>query len=136
MPTSIPNRVLRFGVFELDQWSGELRKHGVRIKLQEQPFQILALLLHHPGEMVSREDIRHKLWPENTFVDFDNAISSAVRKLREALGDSAENPRFIETVARHGYRFIASVSSKEEEPDVAPAQSGPLSSRQLDRARR
>lgn len=135
MPTSVPNRVLRFGVFELDQWSGELRKHGVRIKLQEQPFQILALLLHHPGELVSREAIRNKLWPEDTFVDFDNAISSAVRKLREALGDSAENPRFIETVARHGYRFTASVSSKEEGPDVEAAQPGPLSSRQLDRAR-
>src|SRR5215471_7776517 len=96
--------VIRFGLFELDPRAGELRKSGIRIKLQDQPFQILLLLLEHPGEIVTREEIQKRLWPENTYVDFDNAINSAVRKLREALGDSPENPRFVETLARRGYR--------------------------------
>lgn len=100
--------IFQFGTFELNKRSGELRKNGARIKVQEQPFQILVLLLEHPGEIVGREEIRSRLWPDNTFVDFDNAISSAVRKLREALNDNADTPRFIETVARRGYRFIGS----------------------------
>ncbi|HEY3458725.1 MAG TPA: winged helix-turn-helix domain-containing protein [Bryobacteraceae bacterium] len=103
-------RTFQFGAFEVNEPAGELRKHGVRIKVQEQPFQILLLLLNRPGEIVGREEIRSRLWPEDTYVDFDNAISSAVRKLREALGDSAENPRFVETLARRGYRFVAPVS--------------------------
>jgi Tol biopolymer transport system component/DNA-binding winged helix-turn-helix (wHTH) protein len=106
--------VYRFGVFELHAQSGELRKHGVRIKLQDQPRQILLLLLEHAGDVVTREQIQQHLWPDNTFVDFDNAINSAVRKLRDALGDTAENPRFIETLARRGYRFVAPVSSEPE----------------------
>jgi DNA-binding winged helix-turn-helix (wHTH) protein len=97
----------RFGIFELDLQSGELRKLGVKLKLQDQPLEVLVLLLERAGQAVTREDIQKRLWPENTFVDFDNAINSAVRKLRDALGDSAENPRFIETLARRGYRFIA-----------------------------
>ena len=101
----------RFGVFELDASRGILRKHGIRIKLQDQPQQILLLLLEHPGEVVTREQIQKRLWPDNTFVDFDNAINSAVRKLRETLGDSAENPRFVETLARRGYRLIVPVST-------------------------
>jgi Tol biopolymer transport system component/DNA-binding winged helix-turn-helix (wHTH) protein len=100
----------QFGVFQLDPRSGELRKHGVRLKLQDQPLRILTLLLEHAGEVVAREDIQRRLWADNTYVDFDNAINSAVRKLREALADSPENPRFIETVTRRGYRFIAPVS--------------------------
>jgi Tol biopolymer transport system component/DNA-binding winged helix-turn-helix (wHTH) protein len=102
--------VYSFGAFELDARSGELRKHGIRIKLQDQPRQILLLLLEQPRDIATREQIQKRLWPEDTFVDFDNAINSAVRKLRDALGDSAENPRFVETLARRGYRFVAPVS--------------------------
>jgi TolB-like protein/DNA-binding winged helix-turn-helix (wHTH) protein/Flp pilus assembly protein TadD len=100
---------LRFGVFELDLRAGELRKHGLRVRLQEQPFQILALLLEHPGEVVTREELQKKLWPADTFVDFDHGLNKAISKIREALGDSAESPRFVETVARRGYRFLAEV---------------------------
>jgi DNA-binding winged helix-turn-helix (wHTH) protein len=99
----------QFGAFEFNPRTRELRKHGVRIKLQEQPLQVLTLLLEHPGEVVTREEIQKRLWPEGTYVDFDNAINNAVRKLREALSDSPENPRFVETLARRGYRFIAPV---------------------------
>jgi DNA-binding winged helix-turn-helix (wHTH) protein/Tol biopolymer transport system component len=99
--------VARFGIFEADFQAGELRKSGVRIKLQDQPFQVLTMLLEHPGELVTREDIRKKLWPGDTFVDFDHGLNNAVNRLREALGDSADVPRFIETLPRRGYRFIA-----------------------------
>ncbi len=101
--------ILRFGVFEVDLGSGELRKNGSRIRLQEQPFQVLTMLLDRRGEMVTREDLRSKLWPADTFVDFDHGLNTAVNKLREALGDAAANPRFVQTVARRGYRFIAPV---------------------------
>src|SRR5450759_2748778 len=104
----------RFAAFELDTRGGELRKHGIKIKLQDQPRQILVLLLEHAGDVVTREQIQKHLWRGRTFVDFDNAINSAVRKLREALGDTAENPRFVETLARRGYRFIALVSTQPE----------------------
>ena len=100
---------LRFGVFEVDLRAGELTKRGVRIRLQEQPFQILALLLERPGELVTREELREKIWGR-TVVDFDHGLNKAINKIREALGDSAENPRFVETVARRGYRFLAGVS--------------------------
>ena len=99
----------QFGVFEINPHTRELRKHGVKLKLQDQPFQILILLLEHPSEVVTREEIQKRLWPENTYVDFDNAINSAIRKLRDALGDRSESPRFIETIARRGYRFVAPV---------------------------
>jgi DNA-binding winged helix-turn-helix (wHTH) protein len=89
--------VFRFGVFELDLRAGELRKRGIRIKIQEQPIEILGLLLECPGEVVTREQIQNKLWNGNTFVDFDNAINGAIRKVRDALGDNSENPRFVET---------------------------------------
>ena len=105
-----PEPLFHFGVFELDLRAGELRKRGIRIKIQEQPLQILGLLIECPGEVVTREQIQKKLWNGDTFVDFDNAINSAVRKMRDALGDTSENPRFVETVARHGYRFIAPVT--------------------------
>jgi len=101
------SQVVCFGTFELDLRSGELRKSGLRIKIQEQPFQVLAMLLEHPGEMVTREELRKKLWPEDTFVDFEHGLNAAINKLREALGDSADNPRFVETLPRRGYRFIA-----------------------------
>jgi Tol biopolymer transport system component/DNA-binding winged helix-turn-helix (wHTH) protein len=101
----------RFGVFELDLRAGELRRQGMKVKLQEQPFQLLAQLLEKPGEVVTREELRTRLWPSDTFVDFDHSLNAAIRRLRDALGDSAENPRFVETVARRGYRFLAPVSS-------------------------
>lgn len=104
-------RVIRFGVFEVDLRSGELRKSGLRIRLQEQPFQILAMLLEHPGEVVTREELEKKLWGVDTFVDFEHGLATAIKKLREALGDSADNPRFIETLPRRGYRFIAPVDA-------------------------
>src|SRR6266481_3559314 len=118
-----PPVLLRFGVFEVDLRAGELRKQGKRIKLQEQPFQVLAVLLQRPGEVVTREELRSQNWPPDTFVDFDNSLNTAINKLREALGDSADNPRFIETLPRRGYRFIAPVSSlgiEKRAPDPAP----------------
>jgi len=99
---------IRFGSFEVDLRAGELRKHGAKIRLQEQPFQILVMLLEHPGEVVTREELRNKLWPADTFVDFDHGLNKAINKLREALGDSADSPRFIETLAKRGYRFVES----------------------------
>src|ERR1700704_1962233 len=102
--------ILRFGVFEVDVRAGELRKQGARIKLQEQPFHVLTVLLQRPGEVVTREELRSQNWPVDTFVDFDNSLNTAINKLREALGDSADNPRFIETLQRRGYRFIAPVT--------------------------
>jgi len=109
VPTST-RHTARFGVFEADLRSGELRKNGVRIRLQDQPFQVLAMLLERPGEVVSRDDLRQKLWPADTFVDFDDGLNTAIKKLRDALGDSAESPRFIETLPKRGYRFIAPVN--------------------------
>jgi DNA-binding winged helix-turn-helix (wHTH) protein len=100
---------VRFGAFEVDLRAGELRKNGARIRLQEQPFQILASLLEHPGEIVTRDELRQKLWPGGTFVDFDHSLNTAVNKIREALNDSASNPHYVETVARRGYRFVAAV---------------------------
>ena len=102
-------RVVRFGVFELDLASEELRKNGVRVKLTEQPFQVLVTLLERPGELIKRDELKQKLWADDTFVDFDHSLNAAINKLREALGDSAGNPRFVETVPRRGYRFIAPV---------------------------
>lgn len=101
--------LIRFGVFELDLRASELRKKGIKVKLQDQPCQILAVLLEHPGEIVSREELRNRLWQRDTFVDFDHSLNTAIMRLREVLGDSSENPIFIETVSRRGYRFIAPV---------------------------
>jgi serine/threonine protein kinase len=102
-------RVGRFGPFEVNLTTGELRKHGIRLKLHEQPFQILVLLLARPGKLVTREEIRQRLWPSGTFVDFDNGLNAALSRLREALGDSAERPRYIETLAKRGYRWMVAV---------------------------
>ena len=107
--TNHPGWCARFGLFELDTRLGELRRQGKRVRVQEQPFQILTALLERPGEIVSREELRQRLWPNDTFVDFDHSLNTAVNKMREVLGDSATSPRFVETVARKGYRFIAPV---------------------------
>jgi len=101
----------RFGIFEADLEARELRKHGRRIRLQDQPFAILAVLLERPGVIVTREELREKLWPADTFIDFDHSLNTAINKIREVLGDSASSPRFVETVARRGYRFLADVQS-------------------------
>src|SRR6266567_110232 len=98
-------RIIRFASFELDEGAGELRREGMKIRLQEQPFQILTILLDNAGKIVSRDELREKIWTSNTFVDFDHGINNAIKRLREALGDTAETPRFIETIPRRGYRF-------------------------------
>jgi len=113
-------RTIQFGDFEADLRAGELRRDGSRIKLQEQPFRVLTLLLEHPGEVVSREELRNRLWPADTFVDFDHSLNAAIRRLRDALGDSAEDPKFVETVARRGYRFLAPVNGAQTVIAVAP----------------
>lgn len=102
-------RRYRFGVFEADASTGELRKQGVRIKLNTQPFQVLAMLLERPGELLTRDEIARQLWPDGTFVDYEHGVNSAINRIREALGDTAANPRFVETLARRGYRFVAPV---------------------------
>ena len=124
-PSSPARKTLRFAVFEVDLAAGELRKNGTRIRLQEQPFQILVYLLDRPGEVVTREELRQKLWPADTFVDFDHSLNTAVNKLREALGDSASSPRYVETLARRGYRFLAPVQPTEAK---LPPQDSPLMS--------
>src|ERR1700733_6351470 len=111
MKATAGTRKTRFGPYELDLRSGELHKHGVRMKLQDQPFQILALLLERPGDVITREELRQTLWPADTFVDFDTGLNSAVKKLRDVLSDSADEPRYIETLPRRGYRFIAPVEN-------------------------
>lgn len=131
----------RFGVFEADSATAELRRQGIRVKLNAQPFQVLCLLLDRPGELLTREEIARELWPDGTFVDFEHGVNSAVNRIREALGDTAGNPRFVETLARRGYRFVAPVeriglvvthippasgvtSSKSIEPTAYPTQHG------------
>jgi len=107
-----PTRLLyRFATYEADAATGELRKSGVRLRLPEQPFRVLIMMLERPGELVTREEIRQKLWPADTFVDFDHGLNTVINRLRETLGDSASNPRFIETLARRGYRFLAPVEA-------------------------
>ena len=103
--------ILRFGTFEVDLRAGEIRKQGRRLRIQQQPFRVLGALLQRPGEVVTREELRKQIWPEDTFVDFDNGLNTAINKLRETLGDSADNPRFIETLPKRGYRFVAPISA-------------------------
>src|ERR1700729_1553986 len=105
-----PNSVVRFGTYEVSLQSGEVRKAGLRIRVQQQPMKLLEILLEHPGEIVTREELRGRVWPNARFGDFHQALNIAIGKLRSALGDSAENPRFIETLPKRGYRFIADVS--------------------------
>jgi DNA-binding winged helix-turn-helix (wHTH) protein len=130
MPEPATPRHFRFGVFEADETTGELRRKGVRLKLNTQPFQLLILLLSRPGQLLTRDEIARHLWPNDTFVDFDHGINSALNRLREALSDTAANPRFIETLARRGYRFIAPVeelplttATAAASPTLTPAPS-------------
>jgi DNA-binding winged helix-turn-helix (wHTH) protein len=131
MPVNSQSRIVRFSIFEVDLQTGELRQRGHKIRLQEQPFQVLAALLERPGEVVTREELRSKLWPRDTFVDFDHSLNAAIKRLRDALGESAERPIFVETVARRGYRFIGTVqipgtSSALSDPKGLPTSaSGP-----------
>jgi DNA-binding winged helix-turn-helix (wHTH) protein/Tol biopolymer transport system component len=117
MPANSSSRIIRFSTFEVNLQTGELRQRGQKLKLQEQPFQVLAALLERPGELITREELRSKLWPADTFVDFDHSLNAAIKRLRDALGESADAPVFIETMARRGYRFIAPV-------DIGSAASG------------
>jgi len=123
-PARGKSKVARFGAFELDLEAREVRKDGRRLRVQDQPFALLVVLVDQPGTLVSREDLRARLWPADTFVDFDHSLNTAVNKLREALGDAAANPKFIETVARRGYRFVAEVQwdagtpNETSDPDV------------------
>jgi TolB-like protein/DNA-binding winged helix-turn-helix (wHTH) protein/Tfp pilus assembly protein PilF len=123
-PQEVTPRVVRFGAFELDRRAGELRKDGLRVRLQEQPLRILEALLAEPGQPVTREALRARLWPEETFVDFDSGLNRAINRLRSALGDEADNPRFIETLERRGYRFIAPVVAPPPPPSPVPAGEG------------
>ena len=123
--STLSRMVIRFDVYEADLQSAELRKHGRKVKLQDQPFRILAMLLERPGEVVTREQIRQRLWPSDTFVDFEHGLNSAVARLRETLNDSAEKPRFVETLPRRGYRFIAAVETPRTEPPVAELANAP-----------
>src|ERR1039458_472564 len=116
--------VVHFGVFEADLRSRELRKHGLKVKIQEQPFRVLAMLLEQPGQIVAREELRKKLWPAETFVDFEHGLNAAINKLREALGDSADNPRFVETLHRRGYPVIAPVAQHPLTPSLETEEVG------------
>src|SRR5258708_8450125 len=120
MATPILSGRVRFGVLEVDLGCGELDKERIKIKLHDQPFQVLAMLLEHPGELVTREQLHQKLWPADTFVDFDVGLNSAIKRLRDALGDSAEEPRYIETLPRRGYRFIAPLADRPEQGTPEP----------------
>ena len=120
MTETRPARRYRFGVFEANAASGELLRQGIRTKLNAQPFQVLCMLLERPGELLTREAISHELWPEGTFVDYEHGVNSAVNRIREALGDTAGNPRFIETLARRGYRFVAPVERIDLDKDLSP----------------
>src|SRR5437016_8863143 len=113
MAEQAQNAVVRFGVFEVNLRSGELRKHGLRLRVPGQPFKILVFLLERPGGVVTREELQKSLWPDDTFVDFEHSLNSAIKKLRAVLGDSAEYPRYIETLPRLGYRFVAPVDASE-----------------------
>lgn len=133
--SAINRNIIQFGLFELDVQARELRKSGIRIKLQDQPFEILTMLLERPGEIVAREDLQKRLWPGDTFVDFDLSLNSAVKKLRQALNDDSENPRFIETLYRRGYRFVGPINGSANSPEsrvvermlTEPAAVGPMS---------
>lgn len=136
MPTFAARaRPLRFDDFELDIRAGELRKRGVRLRLHGQPLQVLAVLLSHAGDMVTREELRAEIWTADTFVDFDHSLHNAIARLREVLGDSAETPRYIETLPRRGYRFIAPVESSVESPAVSELALDPSDSAQSARPR-
>ena len=132
MPLSYEVRsVYRFGVFELEACTGELRRNGIKLKLQDQPYQVLRKLLEHAGQIVTREQLQSTLWQDDTFVDFETGLNTIIKRLRETLGDSAENPAFIETVPKRGYRFIAPVSTPESLP--TPVEEKPQPDRTIRR---
>src|SRR5688572_5617065 len=116
---------LRFGAFELDVRLRELRTGTTRVRLQDQPFEILRIMLERPGDVVTREQLRQRLWPDGTYVDFEHSLNAAVKRLRAALGDDAENPRFVETLPRRGYRFIGPLGRAAEAVPVLPARTLP-----------
>jgi TolB-like protein/DNA-binding winged helix-turn-helix (wHTH) protein/tetratricopeptide (TPR) repeat protein len=132
---STPREAIRFGLFEFDSHSGELRKQGIKIRLQGQPVEILSMLLARPGELVTREELQKKLWPADTFIDFDRSLNAAIKRLRAALGDAAEAPRFIETLPRKGYRFLAPVDAPESVPAESPRPVPPPARRSRFRAK-
>src|SRR5215831_4713725 len=115
-----PGPIIQFGLFQCDPNAGELRKEGVKVKLQDQPFRVLALLLERAGHVVTREELRQRVWPTDVYVAFDQGLNNAIKKVRDALGDSADNPRFIETVAKNGYRFLAPASPVQPHPAELP----------------
>src|SRR6266852_4750050 len=119
MPSPSPQPRVSFGSFEVNPSTGELRKQGIRIKIHEKPFQVLLALIEHPGEVVTRKELQERLWPSDTFVEFENGLNNAISRLREALGDTAESPRFIETVPRRGYRFTIEVSQAAPSPSTS-----------------
>jgi len=121
-PTPYVHRVYRFGRFELETRSGELRKNAHRVRIQEQPRRILTLLLEHAGDLVTREELHQALWPADTFVDFDIGLNAAIRKLRMAIGDRVKHPQFIETISRRGYRFVSPVAVFEVDATQPPSQ--------------
>lgn len=123
-----PARRYRFGAFEADAATGELRRQGIRLKLNAQPFQVLLMLVERPGQLLTREEISCDLWPDGTFVDYEHGVNSAVNRIREALGDTAANPRFVETLARRGYRFVAPVERIDVGED-SPSQASPTASK-------
>lgn len=120
-----PARRYRFGVFEADAASGELRRQGIRVKLNAQPFEVLLMLLDRPGEVLTREEISRALWSDGTFVDYEHGVNSAVNRIREALGDAAGSPRYVETLARRGYRFVAPVQKIQPETEAQSSRSAP-----------
>src|SRR5258708_22278653 len=122
MPGDNAGRVFRFGVFEANEAAGELRKHGIRIKLHSQPFKVLLLLVERPMGIVTREEMRQRLWGTETFVDFDHGLNTAVNRIREALGDSASAPRYVETVSGKGYRFLEPVTLQTPAVDISAGQ--------------
>jgi DNA-binding winged helix-turn-helix (wHTH) protein len=123
MTDAQPARRYRFGAFEADASTGELRRQGLRVKLNAQPFEVLCMLLERPGELLTREEICRELWPDGTFVDYEHGVNSAINRIREALGDTAGNPRFVETLARRGYRFVAPVERIAPGEDQLPTTS-------------
>ena len=131
-------RRIAFDNFDVDLRAGELRKNGSRIRLQAQPFRLLVLLLENAGEVVTRDEICHELWPDNTFVDFEHGLAAAIKKIREAIGDSAENPRYVETLPKRGYRFVGKIKSEAPEvlPVVPKSESGELAAASKSSARR
>jgi DNA-binding winged helix-turn-helix (wHTH) protein len=126
---------IRFGIFEVDLEAGELRRQGVKIKLQQQPFEILTMLLECPGEVLTREELQKRLWPTDTFVDFERGLNRATNRLRDSLGDEADNPRFIETLPRRGYRFIGQIEKLDGGRNTAELVSGQDDAVTTDRSR-